>query len=62
MASLWCSFVEAVTPGHDPPGPGGGHHNHMVGGHPLSQEPVEGHAMGTCSRSSSDHRGVPGDP
>ena len=34
----------------------------MVGGHPLSHEPVESHVRGVCSRSSSNHRGVPGDP
>ena len=63
MASLWHSFVEAVTPGHDLPGQGGGgHHNHTVGGCPLSCEPVESHVREACSRSSSDHRGVPGDP
>ena len=63
MASLWHSFVEAVTPGYDLPGQGeGGHHNHMVGGCPLSHKPVRSHVMGTHSRSSSNHRGVPGDP
>ena len=60
---LWHSFVEAVTPGHDQPSQGGGgHHNCIVGGHPLSHEPVESHVRETHSRSSPDHRGVPGDP
>ena len=43
MALPWCSFVEAVTPGHDWSGQGGsGHHNCMVGGHPLSHKPADG--------------------
>ena len=63
MALLWCSVVEAVTLVHDQPGQGGsGHHNSTFDGHPLSCEPVENHVRGACSRSSSDHRGVSGDP
>ena len=32
MASLWYSFVDAVTPGHNQPGQErNGHHNYMVG-------------------------------
>ena len=63
MALLWQSFVEVVTPRHNRPGQGGsGHHNCMVGGCPLSNEPMESHVRGECSRSSSDHRGVPGEP
>ena len=47
MALLWCSFMEAVTPGHDQLGQGGsGHHNCMVGGSLLSCKPVEGHIRG----------------
>ena len=42
MASLWHNFVEAVTPGHSQSGQGGGgHHNCMVGEHPLSCKPAE---------------------
>ena len=63
MASLWCSFMEAVTLGYDQAGQGGSrHHNHMVDGHPLSHEPAGELCQGAHSQSSSDHRGVPGDP
>ena len=39
-----------------------GDHNHMVGGHPSSHEPIGGCAPRSSSRSSSGHRGIPGDP
>ena len=58
MASFWCSFVEAVTPGYEWPGQWG------VDTTTAWWEDIhaEDHVRGAHSRSSSDHRGVLGDP
>ena len=62
MAFLWHSFVGAMTPGCSQPGQGVGDHNCMVRSHPSFHEAVGCHGPRSSSRSSSGHRGVPGDP